>query len=83
MNGECNNHGTCSRCGKTNTEFKSFKTDIDLRPMKKRVRIVNLGYVRKLIIRYVNMLLSTELEVEIKVCQSCVSKMLRSCDTVL
>jgi len=71
----------CDRCGKSNTEYKTFKTNIDLKPVKIRSTIKPKNRANMLVFRYLEALLKDDIQYEVKVCQSCLSKMLRSCDS--
>ena len=62
----------CDRCGNTNTEFSEFTMKVDLSPLKDRLR--------RFLLRYINKLLGAELEVDVKICQTCQSKMFRKLD---
>jgi ribosomal protein L37AE/L43A len=70
----------CDRCGKENTEYSSFKVKVDISEVKNRVKFNGSSYLKRVIKRYVNALLNTEIETEIKVCQKCQSEMFRRLD---
>ena len=70
----------CSRCGQENSEYKTFSMSAKVNQLKDKVTLNISSWYKKLFARYLNILLETECEVEVKVCQSCVSKMLRNCD---
>ena len=70
----------CSRCGKGNTEFSSFSVDVDLSSIREKIHIKSNSWIKKVLIRYLNMLLRTDIDVEVYICQSCMSKMFRKLD---
>ena len=70
----------CDRCKLGNTEFSEFDMDVSLDPVKNRTTIEGSSWVKRLVIRYVNRLLGTDLVVKVKVCQTCQSKMFRKLD---
>jgi len=70
----------CDKCGKENTEFSSFSMNVDLSPIREKIHIKSNNWVKRILIRYLNLLLKTDLEVEVNICQSCMSKMFRKLD---
>ena len=70
----------CSRCSEKNSEFSSFKVNVDLSAVKNRVTFRGSSWVRRLVTRYVNAVLNTDLEVDVNVCQTCQSRMFRKLD---
>jgi len=70
----------CSRCGKGNTEFSSFSVDVDLSSIREKIHIKSNSWIKKVLIRYLNILLRTDIDVEVHICQSCMSKMFRKLD---
>ena len=70
----------CDRCGKTNTEFRSFEILVDISEAKNGVNFKVSNWIREVFMRYINALLNTKITREVNVCQSCISKMFRKLD---
>ena len=68
----------CDICGNTNSELATFKKTINGSFLNKHIGIKPTSYVKKIVLRYIRLLLKKEEEIEINVCQSCTSKIFRS-----
>lgn len=60
--------------------MSSFNVDIDLSKVKNRMSFSGSSWIKRVVMRYVNALLNTELTAAINVCQTCQSRMFRKLD---
>jgi len=68
----------CDVCGKTNTEFTIFKGKYDLKDvLDNKVHNKPNTYLKRAMLRYLGMLLKGYVEVDVYVCQTCISKRFR------
>lgn len=70
----------CDRCKKTNTEFSKFKMSVDISSAKNRMKFSGSSWIKRVVVRYVNALLNTKIDVDVNICQTCQSRMFRKLD---
>ena len=69
----------CVSCGKGNTEFLELDGQFDMEKIfDEKVTFKPNTRVKKIVYRYVKLLLSGDIKAESNICQSCVSKGFRS-----
>ena len=68
----------CDICGKENTEFATFKIDVDLRDVNNRVHLKRNNFFKSAVVRYIGKVLKAPLEKDLNICQTCVSKTFRN-----
>jgi hypothetical protein len=70
----------CNRCGKSNTEYSRFTTNVGLSKLTDKVKFRCSSWVRKVVKRYVAVLARGGVDTEIVICQRCQSTMFRGLD---
>ena len=77
---KCESELTCNRCGKTNTEFSTFPVNVSLKPVMNRIGFKPNSWVKRIVYRYVTLLIDDDLVENIHICQRCQSEMFRKLD---